>query len=74
MVGKVCRNCARIMATLSRRCLLGQAVHLTRDLGMLRIAAAIPPLRVADVDFNVGGIIGYIHKAREAGVQVLTFP
>ncbi len=53
---------------------MGQAVHLTRDLGMLRIAAAIPPLRVADVDFNIAGIIAYIHKAREAGVQVLTFP
>ena len=53
---------------------MGQSVDLSKDLGFLRIAAAVPVLRVADVDFNVGGIIEAIRKARNAGVQILTFP
>jgi len=49
-------------------------VQLNKDLGFLRIAAAVPLLRVADVDFNVGNIIEAMKKARDEGVQVLTFP
>jgi NAD+ synthase (glutamine-hydrolysing) len=49
-------------------------VQLNKDLGFLRIAAAVPLLRVADVDFNVGNIIEVMKKARGEGVQVLTFP
>ncbi len=41
---------------------------------MLRIAAALPPLRVTDVDFNTAGIIDYIKKAAKDGVQIITFP
>jgi predicted amidohydrolase len=29
---------------------------------------------VADVDFNVGAIINTTRKARDQGVQILTFP
>jgi len=53
---------------------VGQSVDLSKELGFLRIGAAVPVLRVADVPFNVGGIIEAIRKARNEGVQVLTFP
>jgi NAD+ synthase (glutamine-hydrolysing) len=49
-------------------------VQLNKDLGFLRIGAAVPELRVADVDFNAGAIIEVLRKAKGEGVQVLTFP
>jgi len=49
-------------------------IHLSKTLGFLRIGAALPTLRVADVGFNVLAIIDTMKKAREQGVQVLTFP
>ncbi|OGO23550.1 MAG: NAD(+) synthase [Chloroflexi bacterium RBG_16_50_9] len=45
-----------------------------KDLGMLRVGAVVPVLRVADVDFNIGNIIEVMKKARDEGVQVLYFP
>ncbi len=47
--------------------------QLSKDLGFLRIAAAVSKLRVADVDFNVGNIIEAMKRARGEGVQVLAF-
>ncbi|MCX7911477.1 MAG: NAD(+) synthase [Dehalococcoidales bacterium] len=47
---------------------------LSRELGFLRIGLAVPPLRIADIDFNVKSIIGMMHDAGRAGVQVLVFP
>jgi NAD+ synthase (glutamine-hydrolysing) len=49
-------------------------IQLNKDLGFMRIAAAVPLLRVAEVDFNAGNIIEVMKKARGEGVQVLTFP
>jgi NAD+ synthase (glutamine-hydrolysing) len=49
-------------------------IQLNKDLGFLRIAAAVPLLRVADVDFNVGNIIEAMKRARDEGVPVLAFP
>ena len=49
-------------------------LQLSKNLGFLRIGAAVPVLRVADVDFNVGNIIETMRKAGNEGVQVLTFP
>jgi len=49
-------------------------IQLSRTLGFLRIGAALPALRVADVDFNVGAIINTMRKASEQDVQILTFP
>jgi NAD+ synthase (glutamine-hydrolysing) len=49
-------------------------LHLNKDLGFLRIAAGIPTLKVADIDFNAAKIIEMINRAADAGVQVLTFP
>ncbi len=49
-------------------------VQLSKDLGFLRVGAAIPELRVADVDFNVAAINALIEQARREGVQVIAFP
>ena len=53
---------------------MSQDVQLSTDLGFLRISAAIPMLRVADVDFNVAAIMESLRKAGNDGAQVLTFP
>ena len=53
---------------------MNQDIKLSRDLGFLRIGAAVPILRVADVDSNVTEIIGLMKKARQEGVQALCFP
>jgi NAD+ synthase (glutamine-hydrolysing) len=49
-------------------------VQLNKDLGFLRVGAAVPELRVANVDFNVDAIIELLRKARNEGVQIVTFP
>ncbi|HEX9976989.1 MAG TPA: NAD(+) synthase [Dehalococcoidales bacterium] len=53
---------------------MGENIQLSRELGFLRIGMALPVLRVADVDFNVGAIINTMREASSQGVQVLTFP
>ena len=49
-------------------------IKLSQDLGMLRVAVAVPELKVADVDFNVAAIFKLIKQAQAEGVQVITFP
>jgi NAD+ synthase (glutamine-hydrolysing) len=49
-------------------------IRLTRDLGFLRVAAAVPEVRVADVNMNVAAIVKLMRKAGNEGVQILTFP
>lgn len=51
-----------------------QAINLNKDLGFVRIAAAVPQLKVADIDYNVSAILDLVKKAGAAGVQVLAFP
>jgi NAD+ synthase (glutamine-hydrolysing) len=53
---------------------LSKPIYLNRDLGFIRIAAAVPSLRVADVDFNVSAICAAVKKAAAQGIQVLAFP
>ncbi len=53
---------------------MDDSIQLSKDLGFLRIGAANPQLRVADVDFNVAAIIDTMEKAGDRGVQVLVFP
>jgi NAD+ synthase (glutamine-hydrolysing) len=53
---------------------LTQAINLNRDLGFVRIAAAVPQLKVADIDYNVSAMLDLVKKAGAAGVQVLAFP
>ena len=42
--------------------------------GFVRVAAAVPALRVADCAFNVEHILGLMVRAQEEGVAVLVFP
>ena len=51
-----------------------RVIFLNKDLGFLRIAAAVPQIKVADVDFNVKNILAMLGKAHDAGVQIVTFP
>ena len=53
---------------------MGQEIGLSHELGYLRIGAAVPTLKVADVGFNVAAIIGMMGEARDRGLQVLAFP
>jgi len=48
--------------------------HSLQQHGFLRVAAAVPQLKVADVEFNTQQIIKQILEAAEQGVQILTFP
>ena len=42
--------------------------------GFIRVAAAIPELRVADCAFNLRRIADLLHKAEEEKVQIVCFP
>ncbi len=42
--------------------------------GFLRIAAVVPPVNVADVDFNVDGIIAIARDLDKKGVEIAVFP
>jgi NAD+ synthase (glutamine-hydrolysing) len=53
---------------------VSQSLGLSGDLGLLRVATAVPELRVADVGFNVKTMIQLITRAQASGVQVLAFP
>jgi len=53
---------------------LSKPVYLNKDLGFIRIGAAVPALRVADVDFNVAAVCAAVKKAASRGIQVLAFP
>ncbi len=49
-------------------------LKLSQDTGFLRVGAAVPELRVGDIDFNIAGIIDLVRKASGEGVQVVFFP
>jgi NAD+ synthase (glutamine-hydrolysing) len=42
--------------------------------GFLRVAAAVPMLRVADCDFNVKHLLALLQKAESEGVHLVVFP
>jgi len=44
------------------------------DYGYMRVATAIPTVKVADVEYNLRQHIDLIHQAHEQGVQLLVFP
>ena len=44
------------------------------DYGLLRVATAIPTVKVADVEYNLKQHIQLIREAHDEGVQVLAFP
>jgi NAD+ synthase (glutamine-hydrolysing) len=44
------------------------------DFGFVRVAAAVPPLKVADIAYNLEQILGFAQRADEQGVQIVVFP
>ncbi len=44
------------------------------DYGFVRVAAAVPRLKVADCGYNASNIIDMIKKAGQEGVQIVVFP
>ncbi|NJD01271.1 MAG: NAD(+) synthase, partial [Ruminiclostridium sp.] len=44
------------------------------DYGFVRVAAAVPRLKVADCGYNASNIVNMIKSAGEAGVQIVVFP
>ncbi len=44
------------------------------NFGFIKVAAAIPSVRVADCDYNSEQIIGLMARAAEQGVRVVVFP
>ena len=44
------------------------------DYGLLRVATAIPTVKVADVEYNLKQHIQLMREAHEQGVQLLAFP
>ncbi len=47
---------------------------MNKKFGYVRVAAAVPELKVANVDFNVEEIVKEIKKLSKDGVQIVTFP
>ena len=47
---------------------------MNKKYGYVRVAAAVPELKVANVDFNAEEIVKEIKKMNKEGVQVVTFP
>jgi NAD+ synthase (glutamine-hydrolysing) len=46
----------------------------TNTYGFLRVAAAVPSLRVADCAYNADRLLGLMKRAEQEGVSVLVFP
>ena len=44
------------------------------DFGFVRVAAAVPPLKVADLDFNLRQILAFARRADDEGAQLVVFP
>ncbi len=47
---------------------------MNKKYGYVRVAASVPEIKVANVDFNVKEIVSEIKKLAKEGVQVVTFP
>ncbi|MDR1644392.1 MAG: NAD(+) synthase [Tannerellaceae bacterium] len=44
------------------------------DYGFIKVAAAVPLVRVADCFYNIGRMEKLMHEAADQGVQMMTFP
>ncbi len=44
------------------------------DYGLFRVAAAVPCVKVADIDHNMKAIVGLIDKAETEGASLVVFP
>ena len=47
---------------------------MTTNLGYVRVAAAVPQMRVADCKYNANEIKKQIKEALQEGVEVVCFP
>lgn len=47
---------------------------MNKKYGYVRVAASVPELKVANVEYNVEEIVSEINKLDKEGVQVVTFP
>jgi len=46
----------------------------TPDFGFVRVAAAVPPLKVADIEHNLREILSFARQADERRAQIVVFP
>ena len=53
---------------------MAKAKKILEDYGLLRVATAIPTVKVADVEYNLKQHIQLMREAHELGVQLLAFP
>jgi NAD+ synthase (glutamine-hydrolysing) len=44
------------------------------DFGFVRVAAAVPPLKVADIDYNLRQVLAFAARAADEGAQLVVFP
>lgn len=44
------------------------------DFGFVRVAAAVPRIKVADCEYNTNNIINIIKKAETKGIEIIVFP
>ncbi len=42
--------------------------------GFIRTAAAVPPLKIGDVEYNLKQILTFIQRAEKSGAQIIVFP
>ncbi len=49
-------------------------ISLNGELGYFRIAAAVPLLKVADIDYNVDAIVKMVKQASAEEIQAIAFP
>lgn len=53
---------------------MAKSKKIFEDYGLLRVATAIPTVKVADAEYNLKQHIQLIHEAHQQGVQLLVFP
>lgn len=42
--------------------------------GFIKVASVSPPVRVADIDYNISKILEFAKKASSRGVKIIVFP
>ena len=47
---------------------------MLKEYGFIRVGAVCNEIEIANVDYNVEKIINCLDKAREKGIEILTFP
>lgn len=50
------------------------SVNTMNNFGFIKVAATVPPLKVANPDYNVGKIIEFAKRASKEGAKIIVFP